>query len=71
MNLSQFLSLDKLLKNVSLLRMCDNLTVLLYNDTAKRDFFYEKKVQEHLKITKRSHTYKCYVGTYNIDILNS
>ena len=65
------MSLDKLLKNVSLLRMCNNLTVLLYNDTAKRDFFYEKKVHEHVKIPKRSHAYKCYGGTYNIDILNS
>ena len=73
-NLSQLLSIDKLLKNDNVwqLGICRNLSTALYSDTAKHEkLFDEKKAIQNVKITKQSHPYKIFASTYNNDILNS
>ena len=44
----------------------------LYSKITKLEkFFNEGKTIKNVKITKRSHAYKDFAGTYNADILNS
>ena len=59
--LSQFVNVDKFLKNVSLLGMGKNPTTPLFSDTAKHDFFYEKETIRNVKIAKRSCACKGYL----------
>ena len=49
--LSQFLGVDKVLKNVSLLGMGENPTTPLFSDTTKHGFFYETKAMDMFKST--------------------
>ena len=49
------MSIDRLLKNPSLLGMDKNPTTSLHNDTTKREIFFEKKeTVKNVKIMKRS-----------------
>ena len=73
-SLSQFVSIDKLLKNdnISQLGMGRNSTTPLYSDTTKREnCFDKKKTIKNVKVTKRINANKGYASTYNIYILNS
>ena len=71
-SLSQFLSIEKLLKNVLQLRMGRSPLTALYDDTTKREKTIDKKVDcKKSKITKRSHAYKGYASSDNVYILNS
>ena len=42
--LSQFLGVDKVLRNVSLLGMGENVTTPLFSDTTKHGFFMEQRL---------------------------
>ena len=71
--LSQFLRIDKLLKNANVLqlRMGKNPTTPLHKKNKKHEInFDEKKFIKIVKITKQSYAYKDYASTYNADILN-
>ena len=73
-SLSQFLSIDKLLKNdnFSELGLGKSSTTTLYSESTKREKFFDgKKAIKNVKITKQSHASKSYTSTYNFDILNS
>ena len=67
--LSQFLSI---LNNVSQLRLGRHPLKSLYSDSTKHEKLFDKKMAvKNLKIKKRSHAYKGYVSTDNVDILNA
>ena len=67
--LSQFLSI---LNNVSQLRLGRHPLKSLYSDSTKHEKLFDKKMAvKNSKIKKRSHAYKGYVSTDNVDILNA
>ena len=45
-----------------------NSPILWYNETTKHENSFNEK---NTKITKRSHAYKGYASTYNVELLNS
>ena len=43
-----------------------NLTSCLYSETAKTEFFHERKTTKNAKIMKQSHTSKHYASAYHV-----
>ena len=57
---------------VLLLGMGKNPTTPLYSDTTNHEhIFGERKTMKYIKITTKSHAYKGYASSYNVEILNS
>lgn len=54
-------------KKVSRIVGYGNFTSLFYNETTKHEIFFDEK---NAKIMKRTHAYKCYASSYNVNILN-
>ena len=61
-------SIDRLLKNVDVLKVGTGKSQLLLYIAKKNNDFVNKK---NVKITKREHAFKDYASTYNVEISNS
>ena len=67
-NISRFLNIDSILKSGER----KNPTTALYSKITKPEkYFDKKKILKTAKVKKRSHAFKGYACSYNVETLNS